>query len=90
MHWAVIGKNSDWFIALFSLVVIGRSDYFGIAFSTIIWKPLSRIEVAMAIILIIAVVIIIIITTLFACTTEIKNIYMNANRVPTGKNLILI
>ena len=75
MHWAVIGRNSDWFIALFALVVIGLSDYFSIAFSTIIWKPLYRIEVAMAIIVIIAIVIIINITTLFAYTAERKEKY---------------
>ena len=33
-------RNSDWFIALFAPVVIVRSNYFGISFSTIIWKPL--------------------------------------------------
>ena len=32
----VIGRSSDWFIALFALVVIGRSDYFGVGFSTVI------------------------------------------------------
>ena len=32
----VIARNSDWFIALFAPVVIGRSNNFGIAFSTVI------------------------------------------------------
>ena len=38
----VIAKNSDWFIALFTLVVTGWSNnyYFGSAFSTVIWKSL--------------------------------------------------
>ena len=35
----VISRNSDWFISLFALVVIGRSNYSGIGFSTVIWKP---------------------------------------------------
>ena len=33
-------RNSDWFIALFAPIVIVRSNYFGIGFSTVIWKPL--------------------------------------------------
>ena len=36
----VIARNSDWFIALFAPVVIGRSNYFGIGFSIVIGKPL--------------------------------------------------
>ena len=36
----VIARNSDWFIALFVPVVIGRSYYFGTGFSTVIWKLL--------------------------------------------------
>ena len=36
----VIARNSDWFIALFAPVVIGRSNCFGFGFSTVIWKPL--------------------------------------------------
>ena len=32
----VISRNSDWLIALFAPVVIGRSYYFGIGFSTVI------------------------------------------------------
>ena len=32
----VISWNSDWVIALFALVVIGRSNYFGIEFSIVI------------------------------------------------------
>ena len=36
----IIARNSDWFITLFAAVVIGRSDYFGIGFSTVICKPL--------------------------------------------------
>ena len=31
----VNARNPDWFIAVFALVVIGRSNYFGIGFSTI-------------------------------------------------------
>ena len=34
-------SNVDWFIALFTAVVIGRANYSGISFSTVIWKPLS-------------------------------------------------
>ena len=36
----VCSRNFDWFIALPTPVVIGRSYYFGLGFSTIIWKPL--------------------------------------------------
>ena len=36
----VIARNSDLFKALFVPVVIGQSDYFGLGFSTVIWKPL--------------------------------------------------
>ena len=36
----VIPRNSDWFIALFTPVVIGPSNYFSIDFSMVIWKPL--------------------------------------------------
>ena len=32
----VVAENSDWFIALFVPLVIGRSDYFGIGFSALI------------------------------------------------------
>ena len=32
----VIARNSDWFIVRFASVVIGRSNYFGIGFSTVI------------------------------------------------------
>ena len=32
----VIARNYDWFIVLFAPVVIGRINYFGIGFSTII------------------------------------------------------
>ena len=32
----VIAGTSDWFMALFSLVVISRSNYFGIGFSTVV------------------------------------------------------
>ena len=32
----VIAWNSDWFIALFAPVVIGRGYYLGIGFSTVI------------------------------------------------------
>ena len=44
-HWAltklqVIPRNSDWFVALFAPVVIGRGNYFTIGFSTVSCKPL--------------------------------------------------
>ena len=39
--WQVIVRNSDRLIALFARVLIGRSDYFVIGFSTVIWKPLQ-------------------------------------------------
>ena len=32
----VVAENSDWFIALFVPLVIGRSDYFGIGFLALI------------------------------------------------------
>ena len=35
----VIARNFDWFIVLSAPVVIGRSNYFGFGFSTVIWKP---------------------------------------------------
>ena len=36
-----IARNSDWFMALFlPVIVIGRSNYFGISFSTRICKQL--------------------------------------------------
>jgi len=35
-EFQVIARNSDWFMALFVPVVIGRSDYFGFGFSTVI------------------------------------------------------
>ena len=35
-----MARNSGWFIALFAPVVIGRSNYFRIGFSTVISKPL--------------------------------------------------
>ena len=37
---ALIARNSDWFLVLFAPVVIGRSNYFGIGFSTVICKAL--------------------------------------------------
>ena len=36
----VIAWNYNWFIALFAPVVFGWSNYFGIGFLTVIWKPL--------------------------------------------------
>ena len=36
----IIAGKCDWFIALFAPFVIGRSNYFGFGFSTVIWKPL--------------------------------------------------
>jgi len=35
-----IARISDWFLALFAPVMIGRSNYFGLLFSTVICKPL--------------------------------------------------
>ena len=37
-----LALNSDWFIALFASVVIGKSNYFGFGFgfTTVNWKPL--------------------------------------------------
>ena len=32
--------SSDWFIGQFAFVVIGRGDYFGFGFMTLIWKAL--------------------------------------------------
>ena len=32
----------NWFIALFGPDVIGRSNYFGICFATLSWKPLYK------------------------------------------------
>jgi len=32
----VVDRNSDWFITLFALVLIGRTNYLGIGFSTFI------------------------------------------------------
>jgi len=37
---AYFSRNSDWFIAPFAPVVIGRNNYLGTGFSTVIWKPL--------------------------------------------------
>ena len=36
----VIARNFDWLIALFAPVLIGRSNYVAIAFSTRIWKQI--------------------------------------------------
>ena len=36
----VIARNCDWFMELSAPVVIGRSNFFGFGFSTVIWKPL--------------------------------------------------
>lgn len=39
----VLSRNSDWFIALFSPVVIGRSSFFElIGFTIVTWKPLHH------------------------------------------------
>ena len=38
--WQVISRNSDWFMALFASVVIGRSSHLVFGFTTVIWKPL--------------------------------------------------
>ena len=35
-----IATNVDWFFALFAPAVIGRSNYFGICFTTLYWKLL--------------------------------------------------
>ena len=36
----IIARNCDWFIVLFVPVVIGRKNWFGFGFSTVIWKPI--------------------------------------------------
>ena len=36
----VFASSSDWFLVLFSSVVIGQSDYFWFGFTTLNWKPL--------------------------------------------------
>ena len=36
----MISRNSDWFIALFAPVVIGRSNYSDVGFPTVNSKPL--------------------------------------------------
>ena len=36
----VFASNSDWSIALFTCVVIGRSNYIGFGFTTLKWKSL--------------------------------------------------
>ena len=35
-----VARDSDWLIAQFAPVVIGRSNYLVNGFSTVIWKPL--------------------------------------------------
>ena len=40
----VIARNCDWFIALPAPVVIGRSNYFGFGFSTVIWNRSINIK----------------------------------------------
>ena len=39
-----ITTNLDWFIALFVPAVIGGSNYFGICFTTLNWKPLYNVD----------------------------------------------
>ena len=39
----VIARNCDWFIALSTPFVIGRSNCFGFGFSTVTWKPLYQL-----------------------------------------------
>ena len=41
----MISKNSDWFMALFASVVIGRSTYFGFGFSTVIFEKRSNFSI---------------------------------------------
>ena len=36
----VFASSSDWFIELFTTVVIGQSYYIGFGFTTLNWKPL--------------------------------------------------
>ena len=36
----VFASSSDWFLVLFSSVVIGQSDYFGFGFTILNWKQL--------------------------------------------------
>lgn len=35
-----VAKNPDWFIALYALVLICHTNYFGFSFSTVLYKPL--------------------------------------------------
>ena len=35
---AIFPSSPDWFIGLFSTVVIGQSDYFGFGFTALKWK----------------------------------------------------
>ena len=45
VQYTVIVRNFDRFLALFSYAVIGWNNYFGIGFSTVIWKPLHGTEI---------------------------------------------
>ena len=40
----VFASSSDWFIGLFTTVVIGQSNYFGFGFTTLEWKPLYHFD----------------------------------------------
>ena len=40
----IIARNCDWFMALLVPVVIGGSNCFGSGLSTVIWKPLWKVE----------------------------------------------
>ena len=42
----IIARNCEWFIALPAPVVIGRRNCFGFGFSTVIWKPLSGLNLS--------------------------------------------
>ena len=38
----LVARNSDWFIPLFAPLVFGRSNYFCISYSTVIWKSQKK------------------------------------------------
>ena len=40
----VISRNSEWFIAMFALVAIGRNSYYVVEFSIVFWKALWNLK----------------------------------------------
>ena len=41
-----LASNSDWLVVLFTSIAIGQSNYFGFGFTTLNWKPLYTIIIA--------------------------------------------